>query len=148
MSKHKRPPEGTLRQRVFALLRTASMSAPEMAKALGENHESVTHACLVMVRMRKVTRHRSAYTVAVATTTRWQAGRMVTVRQRAPVIFYSAKPNAKPPHDRRGKHPKSHVLTPALCFAGWLRMMQIRCGPTWRYKPRNAHPLDNWRPTQ
>lgn len=135
----------TLIQRVFCALRSASMTAPEIAKAIDANPGSVAHACTVLFHLKKLDKHLAGYMIHVGDAQRTRHGRTYPVRQFGPVLFYSVRFRAKAPIDRRGKNPNSHVMPPGKGYARWIAMMTAKHGPEWRPKPRNGHPLDSWR---
>lgn len=126
----RRGPDGTLQRRIFLLLRDhASMTAPEIAKALGADEQSTRRACCYL-RHRKPKPFLSAHHVMLPTA----AG------LRRFVLFAAAC--EREPKDRRGKSARSRNHRGAVAFANWTVMMTRRYGPHWRPKVRPGIALE------
>lgn len=137
---HKRPPEGILLRQAFLALRAASMNPPLLAERIGASDKVAYQICGELVRRGLAEKRRTRHRVRLT-------------RIHRAVVIYTLCPGARAPNDRRGK-PKGSRNGPrgASAWARWIVMMQNKHGPTWQYRPRNAHPLDSWcapnRPTQ
>lgn len=126
--------EGTLHVRAYRLLRdVGSMTVYALADRLGRHVDSCRRACRDLERRR------------------FAEGRRVPLAgaRGAPfATFYVALPRQGEPRDLRGTRAGSHGnVRGATAWAGWVRMMQRKHGPSWRPRPRAVIALEEAWPT-
>ena len=123
-----RHPDGTLQARIFRLLRdVGSMNAAEITERLNGDAETCRRACYYLRDRRFIAGHKL----------------LMNGKRGAPytVLYYAVRRSE--PEDLRGKRKGSHGnVKGRVAYAGWIRMMSIKHGRTWRPKVRGATALE------